>query len=426
MNSDSIRSGILASRNEITALLSEMIGIPSPTGKEAEMGRWLAQWLDRTGFQVNTFDIDPERLEKRYPESFYRFNYPYENRPNVVGVLPGKGKGRSLMLNFHLDVVDVDRSLWTRDPWKAGIEDGLLYGRGSCDMKGGAAAMLYAVKAIIGSGANLKGDLIVSGVIEEEGPGNGILALQERGIRADACVIPEPTDMRLCTALTGGAYLIVTVKGSGAHSTMMWEGVNALEKAVVVVKGIEKWRDLRKGAMIDPRYSHAPDVAASSPVVNIMRADNGNIGRIPGRAQVWTRAAVMPGEDPKRIADAMQEVILSVTDTDPWLAKERPEFSWIILGGRSYPAEISETHESVKLFRDSIGAVTGNAAKPAGFVSPADMQQLLNIDPRTPTFMFGPGSITQAHTEDEYVPVDQVVKTSAILADFILRWCGVE
>ncbi|RPI90946.1 MAG: M20/M25/M40 family metallo-hydrolase [Spirochaetales bacterium] len=161
-------------------------------------------------------------------------------------------------------------------------------------------------------------------------------------------------------------------------------------------------------------------------MVNIMRADNGNIGRIPGRAQVWTRAAVMPGEDPKRIADAMQEVILSVTDTDPWLAKERPEFSWIILGGRSYPAEISETHESVKLFRDSIGAVTGNAAKPAGFVSPADMQQLLNIDPRTPTFMFGPGSITQAHTEDEYVPVDQVVKTSAILADFILRWCGVE
>ncbi len=214
MNSDSIRSSILASRNEITALLSEMIGIPSPTGKEAEMGRWLAQWLDRTGFQVNTFDIDPERLAKRYPESFYRFNYPYENRPNVVGVLPGKGKGRSLMLNFHLDVVDVDRSLWTRDPWKAGIEDGLLYGRGSCDMKGGAAAMLYAVKAIIGSGANLKGDLIVSGVIEEEGPGNGILALQERGIRADACVIPEPTDMKLCTALTGGAYLIVTVKGA--------------------------------------------------------------------------------------------------------------------------------------------------------------------------------------------------------------------
>lgn len=426
MKSGDICRRILDSRAEITALLSEMIAIPSPTGKEAGMGGWLAQWLEQNGFTVNSFDIDPESLVKTYPEAFYRFGYPYENRPNVVGILPGKGSGRSLMLNFHLDVVDVDRSLWTRDPWKAGIEDGLLYGRGSCDMKGGAAAMLYAVKSIIGSGACLKGDLIVSGVIEEEGPGNGILALQERGIRADACVIPEPTDMKLCTALTGGAYLIATVKGSGAHSTMMWEGVNALEKAEVVVAGIRKWRDLRKGTMTDPRYSHAPDVAASSPVVNILRADNGNIGRIPGRAQVWTRASVMPGEDPKMIADAMQEVILSVTDSDSWLVKEKPEFAWIILGGRSYPAEISETHESVRLFRDSIRAVTGNAAEPAGFVSPADMQQLLNIDPRTPTFMFGPGSITRAHTEDEYVPVDQVVKTSAILADFILRWCDVE
>lgn len=426
MKSNDICYRIRESRNEITDLLSEMIAIPSPTGKESEMSGWLAKWLDHKGFNVDSFDIDPEKLMKAYPEAFYRFSYPYENRPNVVGVLPGKGNGRSLMLNFHLDVVDVDRSLWTRDPWKACIEDGLLYGRGACDMKGGGAAILYAVKSIIDSGIKLKGDLIVSGVVEEEGPGNGILALQERGIRADACVIPEPTDMKLCTALTGGAYLIVTVKGSGAHSTMMWEGVNALEKAEVVVAGIRKWRDLRKSTMTDPRYSGDPDVSASSPVVNILRADNGNIGRIPGKAQVWTRATVMPGEDPKMIANAMQEVILSVTDTDPWLAKEKPEFSWVILGGRSYPAEISETHESIRLFRDSIHALTGNVAEPVGFVSPADMQQLLNLEPRTPTFMFGPGSIARAHTEDEYVPVDQVVQTAAILADFIQRWCGVE
>jgi len=403
-----------------------MVSIPSPTGKESEMALWLAGWLKSNGFSVESFDLDPERLTKRYPEAFYRYSFPYDNRPNVAGILHGKGNGRSLMLNFHLDVVDVDPSLWTRDPWKATVEGDLLYGRGACDMKGGGASILFAVKSIIESGISLKGDLIVSGVIEEEGPGNGILALQERGIRADACVIPEPTDMKLCTALTGGAYLIVTVRGRGAHSTMMWEGVNALEKAEIVVAGIKKWRDLRRGEMKDPRYAHTPDVSASSPVINLMRADNGNIGRIPGRAQVWTRATVMPGEDPRRIADEMQRVILSVTDTDPWLVKEKPEFTWIILGGRSYPAEIRETDESVTLFRESVQLVTGGDPELTGFVSPADMQQLLNIEPRTPTFMFGPGNIAQAHTEDEFVTVDQVLKTSAILADFILRWCGIE
>lgn len=156
MKSNDICYRIRESRNEITDLLSEMIAIPSPTGKESEMSGWLAKWLDHKGFNVDSFDIDPEKLMKAYPEAFYRFSYPYENRPNVVGVLPGKGNGRSLMLNFHLDVVDVDRSLWTRDPWKACIEDGLLYGRGACDMKGGGAAILYAVKSIIDSGIKLK------------------------------------------------------------------------------------------------------------------------------------------------------------------------------------------------------------------------------------------------------------------------------
>jgi acetylornithine deacetylase len=96
------------------------------------------------------------------------------------------------------------------------------------------------------------------------------------------------------------------------------------------------------------------------------------------------------------------------------------------MGGRSYPAEIPETTESITVFKESARSVTGKDPELTGFASPADMQQLLNIEPRTPTFMFGPGTIAKAHTEDEYVPVDQVVKTSAILADFILRWCGVE
>src|SRR6056297_860908 len=104
MDYKSICDEILHSRDKIIALLDEMISIPSPTGKELEMAEWLYDRLAQQGFSVEFFDIDPEKLASRYPESFYRFSYPYENRPNVVGLIKGDGNGRSLMLNFHLDV----------------------------------------------------------------------------------------------------------------------------------------------------------------------------------------------------------------------------------------------------------------------------------------------------------------------------------
>jgi acetylornithine deacetylase len=424
MGPSEIVKAVGSSRDEIVSLASELISVPSPTGREGKIADLIVGKLDDWGLTTETFEIDPDSLSRYYPKEFYRYIFPYEGRPNVIGKIPGTGGGKSLMVNFHLDVVDADPKTWEVPPWEGTLKNGRLFGRGAADMKGGTAAALFAVKTIAASGLRLKGDLIVAGVIEEEGPGNGTLALQARGIRADGCVIPEPTELAIATALVGGIYGIITVQGRSSHSTTYWEGVNAFEKALVVVEGIRRWREKRREKREDPLYSHAPQTSASSPLINIIRTDGANIARIPSSVQVATRATVMPGEDPHRVAAAMEETIRESSQEDPWLREHPPAFIWIVLGGRSYPAAIPHEHPLPASLSDSFSRVCNRKADFRGFVSPADMQHLLNIRPTTPTVMFGPAGIANAHTDNESVAVDDLVTASAVYARFIVDWCG--
>ena len=425
MDRNALISSIQSSENDIAALTSEMIAIPSPTGQEGPMADWLANWLTNENFDVEMFEIDPETLTQKYPKEFYPYNFPYAGRPNVVGRIKGAGGGQSLMINFHMDVVDADSSAWLQDPWTGTIKDGVLYGRGACDMKGGAASALFAVKSILDTGVRLKGDLLIAGVIEEEGPGNGTLALQGKGICADGCLIPEPTQLALCPCLTGGVYGIITITGRSSHTTTYWEAENALEKSCHLLRGLEAWREKRRNMPLDLLYAHAPDTPAASPLINLVRTDGANIARVPQRVQLWTRATVMPGEDPNTVAAAMEKTILETAMQDPWLAENPPAFAWVVLGGRSYPAALPEKHPLADGMMASYKKVCGRPQQINGFVSPADMQQLLNIQPTTPTIMFGPGSIYTAHSDNEYVTLNELATASAVMADFILNWCGI-
>ena len=401
-----------------------MIAIPSLTGQEGNLANHLAGMLARWGLAVEVFEIEPETLARQYPQQFFRYSFPYGERPNILGKLSGAGGGKSLMINFHLDVVDADPSTWTVDPWKGTVRDGLLLGRGAADMKGGAAAALWAVKCVMEAGVRLKGDLLIAGVIEEEGPGNGTLALQARGVRADACLIPEPTNLTIASSLTGGVYGFITIPGKSAHSTTPWVGVNAIDKSYFVIQGIENWRSQRRNLPLDPLFAHAPETRAAASITNIERSDGGNIGRVPAAVRMRIRATVMPGEDPRQVAQGVEETILAATQKDPWLTQNPPIFAWQIWGGRSYPARVSVRHPLSLSLADSFRSVTGKETEFRGFVSPADMQHLNNIQPTTPTLMFGPGSLYAAHADDEGVAIEELATASAVMADFILRWCG--
>ena len=206
---------------------------------------------------------------------------------------------------------------------------------------------------------------------------------------------------------------------------MPWLGINALEKACLVVQGIEAWRKKRKNIPIDPLYSHAPETPSGSPVINVTRTDGSNIGRIPSSVQIRTRATVMPGENPDQVAQAMEETILNTVSQDPWFVEHPLAFVWEIWGGRSYPAKIPSDHPLSRTLTESFREATGKNPEIRGFISPADMQHLLNIKPTTPTLMFGPGSLDAAHSDHEGVSIVEMTTASAVIASLILRWCGV-
>ena len=138
----------------------------------------------------------------------------------LVGRLPGTDPDApSLMLNAHLDVVPTgDQGAWAGYPFAAAVRDGELHGRGACDMKGGLAAALLAVRALVRSGVRLPGDVLLAPVQGEEDGGLGTFALLERGWRAGACVVPEPTDLNIVPANAGALTFRLTVPGAAPRT----------------------------------------------------------------------------------------------------------------------------------------------------------------------------------------------------------------
>ena len=187
---EKIISNIEDKKSEYVELLRKVIQIPSLTGEEGEAQEYLAGYLKDLGLQVDIWEPDIEQLFKMFPDSA---QYPshwqhdlilpydkfptyeeliktgkidilnYKNRPNVVGTLKGRGNGKSLLLNGHIDNVTVEpKSDWTVDPFGAEMIEGKVFGRGACDMKGGLVAALAAIQCLIETGVSLKGDEGVS------------------------------------------------------------------------------------------------------------------------------------------------------------------------------------------------------------------------------------------------------------------------
>ena len=144
--------------------------VPGAPG-EAEITEHIGEFLRGLGLETRVEEVEP-------------------GRPNAVGVLKGTGGGHTLMLNGHTDTVGID--YMEIDPLDPAVKDGRMYGRGTIDMKGGLVAILAATKAVVDSGAELRGDLVVAAVCDEEYASIGIERVVEE-VRADAAIVGEPT-----------------------------------------------------------------------------------------------------------------------------------------------------------------------------------------------------------------------------------------
>ena len=192
---------------------------------------------------------EPEAAElppSRYP---IPAGHSFRGRPQLVATATGRGGGRTLLFNGHVDVVSVEpRELWTSDPLAPELRDGSVQGRGACDMKGGVACMLLATEVLRALDVPLAGDLVVNTVTDEESTGAGSLAVAASGLRADGGIIPEPTSLTAWLGTRGSLMPAITVDGRAGHAGLApahWTAggpVNAIEKMQVVLDALQRLR----------------------------------------------------------------------------------------------------------------------------------------------------------------------------------------
>lgn len=398
--------------------LSDLVKIPSVGGAESRAQLFVADWMKGNGLETDLWELDMETLQA-HPS--FSAEIEREEGLGLVGVLGEDQGGRSLILNGHVDVVPPgDPALWRSPPWGGRVEGGRVFGRGALDMKGGLAAGLFAAKAIREAGVRLKGRLILQSVIGEEDGGVGTLAAILRGYTADGAIIMEPTDLAICPSQAGALNFRITIRGKSAHGCVREEGVSALEKYQLVHVGLMALEERRNHNCTDPLFQgHRVPFPLS-----VGRIEGGDwASSVPDWVCVEGRFGFAPTEDAEEAREEFQAALAEIGAADPWLRDHPPMVEW--WGGRFLPARTSLEDGVVSTLRDTFHALWGREADLRGATFGSDMRLLVR-EGGTPTVLFGPGDIRQAHAANESITVEDLEKTAKTLLIMALRFCGYE
>ncbi|WNF35651.1 peptidase [Bacillaceae bacterium IKA-2] len=414
-----IHSWLEKNRDSAVTLLQKLVQIPSTQGNEKNVQALVAKKLNEMGLDVDVWELDGEELSKnRY---FFCTRKTFSGSENVVGVLKGSGGGPSIVLNGHMDVVPAgDETQWKDNPYSGKIIDGKVYGRGTTDMKGGNVALMLAIEAIQSLGIKLKGDIILQSVVEEESGGAGTLAAIVRGYKADAAIIPEPTNMKIFPKQQGSKWFRVHVKGRAAHGGMRYHGVSAIEKSMIVLKHIENLEQLRNKRIDDPLYANVP-----IPVpINIGRIEGGEWpSSVCDLVMLEGRIGIAPNERIEDVQVELEKWLQNLASIDSWFKEAPVELEWY--GARWLPGSIDENHHLMNILSSNYKAVLNK--EPIIEASPWGTDGgLLSQVGDTPSIIFGPGISNLAHFPNEYIEIDKIFEAAEIIALSVIDWCEIE
>ena len=401
-------------RERLIADLRALVRMPSITGSEAEAAGWAAEALRELGLAVEVVEPDPAavRADPDWPgEEMPRTTLP------VVMARTGPGDGRRVVLSGHLDVVPSgDPATWTVDPWAGEIRDGALFGRGACDMKGGVASVLAAIRSLAATGdlERLAGELVVAFVPSEEDGGQGTLAAIRAGATGDLAIIPEPSNLDVVVAHAGAITFRLTVPGRSAHASQRREGISALDKLFVLIKALEADEARRNTAESDPLMT-----ALGLPYPTIVGIVQGGewASTVLDRVVADGRYGVRLGQTPADAEAELREAIAAACAADDFLRDHPATIE--ISGGRFGSARVPSDHELPIGLADAIEAETGR--RPALLGEPYGADMRLFVDAGTPCVIFGPGDVRVAHSADEHVPLDEVETCARVLATWVRR-----
>jgi acetylornithine deacetylase len=363
--------------------------VPGAAG-EAGMAQAVAAHLRRLGLDVEMQEAAP-------------------GRANVIGVLEGRGKGRSLMLCGHLDTVGVEGMEAPFDPVERG---GRLYGRGAQDMKGGVAAMIDAVRLVAEDGLP-SGRLIVAAVVDEEYASIGADALVTRW-RADGAVVTEPTDLQIAIGHKGFAWFEVQTKGRAAHGSRPREGRDAILRMGRVLQALE--------ALDRQLQAAAPHPLMGTPSLHASIIEGGReLSRYPDRCALKLERRTVTGETQAVVTGEIEDILARLRGADAeFEASLTPLFS-----RPSY--EVAADHDLPIALARALRRAGPQAEEPAdGFVGMSFWTDAAVLGSAgIPSVLFGPGG-AGLHSVEEYVEVQDVLRCRDTLAALARGWCVAE
>jgi acetylornithine deacetylase len=391
----------------IVADLLELVRIPSVDGTAAEsdVQAWCARRLAALGASVDHWrlDLDSLRAEPEFPG----MEVERAEAWGCVGVLGGDGTP-GLILNGHVDVVP-------GDAFDGRIEDGVMWGRGTCDMKGGVAAILGAVAAVVASGIQLRKPLAVHSVIGEEDGGLGAFATLRRGHRGEACLIAEPTAGTVIPANAGSLTFRLEVPGLATHGSTRSRGVSAIEKFTVIQTALQEL-EIARNRDPHPLLAHL-DLANPLSVGTIAAGDWAST--VPDHLVAEGRYGVRLGEPLADARATFESAIAEACAKDDWLREHTVRVSWP--GGEFASGLLPEGDP---LLPDALLAATdAGGATPEVMGAPygSDLRQYTAAG--IPTLQYGPGDVRYAHAADEHVVLSEVVRAARTYALLAVRRC---
>jgi acetylornithine deacetylase len=362
--------------------LAELLDIASVGGTpgEQQAQQWVADKLTAWGWDVDVWVDDPN-VHCTQPD------YPgmEVERSTVTGVIgkPAASKGNRLILG-HTDVVP-------GGPPPKLTQDHIV-GRGAVDMKSGLLAGMYA-------GREAGGDVAICAVSGEEDGGVGTFLALKHGLRAKACVIPEPTSLAIIPANAGSLTFRITLTGVSAHGARRWDGHNALDGLPQVLGTLQ--------ALEAERNAEVPDILAPWPLaypISIGRIEGGDWpSTVMGQLSIEGRYGV-------RLDETIPEAMNAFERALPGAAVE-----WF--GGRFAPGSTDTSHPLVRQLEAAHRAVTGTPARVFGATYGSDLRQLVAAG--IPTVQHGPGDAALAHSDDEEVSVEEVMACRDVLTAWL-------
>ncbi len=371
---------------QLVAHTRELIAIPSvnpfapgetpPEGeREQEIAQRYGEMLGEVGCEVRLETVSP-------------------GRPNVVGSLKGSKPGPTVLLAGHLDTVGVTGY---DDPFEARVTDGRIYGRGSCDMKAALAAFVEVGRLLHRGGCDFAGELLIAGIADEEDRMAGSAHWAQVGPVPDYAIVGEPSSLVVCPAHKGQLGMHIRTFGKAVHSSLRSQGVNAIEKMAEVIAAFSTYND--------ELTARTPHELVGHGTFSIGVINGGEImSTVPDRCEIEVDRRMIPGETVDQVEAEYRAIIEPLAEADP-------SFRYELDGPTMHAAPLDTKLDSAVV--TAIGlqfeSVTGRPAIIEAFTGSTDAPNF-----GCPSVIFGPGSLAQAHSLDEFVSIDELVTATQV------------